>query len=201
MERTDSARIRANPRYRIGAGFQTDLLRTQIGTVVVCREAPDPQIVQKLSHLLGLTLGPFEIGRIEFDALKSHLRDGAHGGLRVFFQFIADRIKFEAERNRFCGANRNGPRQHRRKSEKRTSRKNVYRHSCIVLKNERNFIPFCKHASCFGMLSTPRKARRSERMHFFDVKFSGIAMLQKFLAHRRRTLIRPGWWPAYRARE
>ena len=63
------------------------------------RKTPDAEIVQQLSHLLGLTLGPLEIGRIEFDALISHLRDGAHRALGVFFQFIADRIEFEANRN------------------------------------------------------------------------------------------------------
>ena len=90
--------------------------------------------------------------------------NGADGGLGIVFQFIADRIEFEAERNRFRGASRKSTWQHCRKSEKRTSRKSVWRHNRMVLKNERDFIPFCRHASYSCMLSARIKARQPERM-------------------------------------
>ena len=89
-----------------------DFLRAQVRSVVVRREASDAEIVQELSHLLGLSFGPFEIGRIEFNALISHLCNGAHRSLGISFQFFADRVEFQAGGNRFRRANRKRPRQY-----------------------------------------------------------------------------------------
>src|SRR6202795_1486165 len=89
------------PQNQIHVASPADVLRAQVGTVVVRREAPDSEIVEKLSHLLGLTLGPLEVGRIEFDTLVFHLRDGAPRALQIFFTFVADRKESQAGRNRF----------------------------------------------------------------------------------------------------
>src|SRR5438309_1000227 len=110
-----------------------DFLRTEIRTVVVRREASNTEIVQKLPHLIGLRFRPLEIGRIEFNALVSHFRDGANRALGVFFEFLAHRIEFQSGGDRFRRASRKRPRQHRRKSNKRPPRKRVWGHKRILM--------------------------------------------------------------------
>src|SRR6266850_347118 len=112
-----------------------DFFLTQIGTIVVCRETTDAQVLQKLSRLLGLTLGPFEIRRIKLDALIAHLSDGSNGGLRVLFQLVSNGIKFEPDWDGSRISGRKSPRQDCGKCKKGTAGQGWCWHCRILLEN------------------------------------------------------------------
>jgi hypothetical protein len=78
-----------------------DVLGIEIVGVIVSGEAFYAEIVQELSHLLGLCFGPFVVGGVELDALVAHLGDCLYGGLWILLEFFADGIQLEADGKRF----------------------------------------------------------------------------------------------------
>src|SRR5208337_1520655 len=86
--------------------------------IVVRRKASNPQIVEEFSRLLRLAPGPFEIRRVEFDALITHPSHGSQRGLRIPFKFLANGIELQPDGNRIRGAGIPCPRKDRGISQK-----------------------------------------------------------------------------------
>ena len=83
--------------------------------------APHAKVVEQLAHLLGLSLGPFEIRGIKLDALISHLSYGAYRGLWIFLETLAHGIQLEANRYGRCRCRTfKRPGQRRGESQERT---------------------------------------------------------------------------------
>src|ERR1044071_6418390 len=62
--------------------------------------ALNAKVVDQLSILLGLRLGPLKVWTVEFHALVPHLGDGSDCALQILRQFIAHRVKFKPHWNR-----------------------------------------------------------------------------------------------------
>ena len=103
----------------------------QIRRVIVRRKTADAQIVQELFHFFGLRVAPFEVRSIEFQSLVAHRGNGPHGSLRIFFQFVADRVHFDAHGNRSCRARAQGPGHHRSKRQESSTGKSSCAHIFI----------------------------------------------------------------------
>ena len=97
------------------------------------REATNAQIIQNLSHLFGLVLGPIEIGSIKFDTLISHLSNFAYGAFRILFQLFPYRVELEANRDLAGFAAVKSPGKHRRKSQEGASGERSWSHECKIL--------------------------------------------------------------------
>lgn len=53
----------------------------------------DAKVIEQFAHVLRLSVGPLEIGRVELDVLVAHLGDGTHCAFRIDLQCIANGIK------------------------------------------------------------------------------------------------------------
>ena len=60
-----------------------NLFGAQVGLVVVRGGAADPQVVEQLAHLLGLSFGPVKVWTVKFHTLVAHSGDGAHCAFRI----------------------------------------------------------------------------------------------------------------------
>src|SRR6266700_877088 len=75
---------------QIQVAHAIDILRQEVVGVVVGGVTADAQVVQQFAGLLGLSLGPFEIGGVELNGLISHLSDGTEGGVGILLEGVAD---------------------------------------------------------------------------------------------------------------
>jgi hypothetical protein len=67
--------------------------------IIVRGETPDAEIIQPLPYVLGFGISPAGIRGVELDVFLADLGHGADRAHEVLLQLVANRVKFQANRN------------------------------------------------------------------------------------------------------